>query len=79
MQSTFLVFRFDPAVDEKPHYQKYVVEAEPTDKILDCLNKIRWDQDPTLAFSSIVFPWHLRVRRNGHQWSRCACLPEIGP
>jgi succinate dehydrogenase / fumarate reductase iron-sulfur subunit len=50
MQSTFLIFRFDPAVDEKPHYKKYEIEAEPTDKILDCLNKIRWDLDPTLAF-----------------------------
>ena len=50
MKCQFLIYRFDPAVDSKPHYQKYAIEAEPTDKILDCLNKIRWEQDGTLAF-----------------------------
>ena len=50
MKCTFIVYRFDPAVDKKPRYQEYTVEAEPTDKILDCLNKIRWEQDPTLSY-----------------------------
>ncbi|MGD8252652.1 MAG: succinate dehydrogenase iron-sulfur subunit [Desulfobacterales bacterium] len=50
MKTQFLVYRFDPASDEKPRYQSFTVEAEPTDKILDCLNKIRWDQDASLAF-----------------------------
>ncbi len=50
MKCNFTVFRFDPAVDDKPRYQEYTVDAEPTDKILDCLNKIRWEQDPTLAY-----------------------------
>jgi len=50
MKCTFVIYRFDPAVDKEPRYQEYTVEAEPTDKILDCLNKIRWDQDPTLSY-----------------------------
>jgi succinate dehydrogenase / fumarate reductase iron-sulfur subunit len=50
MKCTFVVYRFDPAVDKKPRYQKYTIEAEPTDKILDCLNTIRWEQDPTLSY-----------------------------
>jgi succinate dehydrogenase / fumarate reductase iron-sulfur subunit len=50
MKCTFVVYRFDPAVDKKPRYQEYSIEAEPTDKILDCLNKIRWEQDPTLSY-----------------------------
>lgn len=50
MKCNFTVFRFDPAVDDTPRYQEYTVDAEPTDKILDCLNKIRWEQDPTLAY-----------------------------
>lgn len=50
MKTTFMIYRFDPAGDKKPHYQEYVVDAEPTEKILDCLNRIRWDQDPTLAY-----------------------------
>jgi succinate dehydrogenase / fumarate reductase iron-sulfur subunit len=50
MKSTFSVYRYDPKVDKKPRYQDYEVDTEPTDKILDCLNKIRWEQDPTLAY-----------------------------
>lgn len=50
MQCTFMVFRFDPAVDEEGWYQQYRIEAEPTDRILDCLNKIRTEEDPTLAY-----------------------------
>ncbi|MGD8665652.1 MAG: succinate dehydrogenase iron-sulfur subunit [Desulfobacterales bacterium] len=52
MQCHFTVYRYDPGADQKPRYQEYDIEAEPTDKILDCLNKIRWEQDPTLAFRS---------------------------
>ncbi|MBT8372199.1 MAG: succinate dehydrogenase iron-sulfur subunit [Desulfobacterales bacterium] len=52
MKCTFIVYRFNPADDKEPRYQEYTVDAEPTDKILDCLNKIRWEQDPTLAFRS---------------------------
>ncbi len=52
MKCHFTVYRYDPKVDEKPRYQEYVIDAEGTDKILDCLNKIRWEKDPTLAFRS---------------------------
>jgi succinate dehydrogenase / fumarate reductase iron-sulfur subunit len=44
------IFRFDPSKDEKPYYQTFEVEAGPMDRILDCLNRIRWEQDPTLSF-----------------------------
>ncbi|MDO9351696.1 MAG: succinate dehydrogenase iron-sulfur subunit [Deltaproteobacteria bacterium] len=44
------IFRFDPEKDEKPYYQTYEVEADPMDRLLDCLNRIRWEQDPTLSF-----------------------------
>lgn len=50
MKTTFIIWRFDPAKDKATHYQEYSVDAEPADKILDCLNKIRWEQDPTLAY-----------------------------
>jgi succinate dehydrogenase / fumarate reductase iron-sulfur subunit len=50
MKCHFTVYRYDPESDEKPRYQEYEIDAEPTDKILDCLNTIRWEQDPTLAF-----------------------------
>ncbi|MFW6081284.1 MAG: succinate dehydrogenase/fumarate reductase iron-sulfur subunit [Desulfosalsimonas sp.] len=50
MKTAFIVFRYDPAKDAQPRYDEYEVEAEGTDKILDCLNKIRWEQDPTLTY-----------------------------
>ena len=52
MKCTFIIYRFDPAVDKESRYQEYAVDAEPTAKILDCLNKFRWEQDATLAFRS---------------------------
>ena len=50
MECHFKIFRFDPDKDEKPYYQDFTVQAKPTDKILDCLNRIRWEQDPTLSY-----------------------------
>ncbi|OGP86974.1 MAG: succinate dehydrogenase iron-sulfur subunit [Deltaproteobacteria bacterium RBG_16_48_10] len=44
------IFRFDPEKDERPYYQTFEVEADPMDRLLDCLNRIRWEQDPTLSF-----------------------------
>ncbi len=46
----FKIFRFDPKNDEKPYYQTFEVEADPMDRLLDCLNRIRWEQDSTLSF-----------------------------
>jgi succinate dehydrogenase / fumarate reductase iron-sulfur subunit len=46
----FKVFRFDPETDETPRYDFFDVEAGLNDRILDCLNRIRWEQDSSLAF-----------------------------
>ena len=37
-------------MDKQPHYDKFEVEAKPNDRILDCLNRIRGEQDSSLAF-----------------------------
>ena len=50
MNMQFRIYRFDPEIDQEPYYKTYTVEAEPTDRILDCLNRIKWEQDGTLAF-----------------------------
>jgi len=42
--------RFDPDVDRKPHWETYTAEVEPTDRVLDALNEIKWHQDGTLTF-----------------------------
>ncbi len=45
------VYRFNPEKgDKKPHYDEFTVEADPTEKVLDLLHKIKWEQDGTLAF-----------------------------
>jgi succinate dehydrogenase / fumarate reductase iron-sulfur subunit len=44
------IFRFNPQKDKEPYYQNFEVEADPSDRILDCLNRIRWEQDPSLSF-----------------------------
>ena len=44
------VKRFNPDCDEKPHWQTFALQAEPTDRVLDALHTVRWDQDGTLSF-----------------------------
>ena len=50
MKITLKVYRFNPEADTKPHYDTFNIEAEPNERILDCLNKVRWQQDSTLSF-----------------------------
>jgi succinate dehydrogenase / fumarate reductase iron-sulfur subunit len=50
MEVKFKIFRFNPETDEAPHYNVFTVKAELNDRILDCLNKIRWEQDSSLAY-----------------------------
>jgi succinate dehydrogenase / fumarate reductase, iron-sulfur subunit len=50
MQIRFKILRFDPQVDKGPYYKHYTVSAEPEERILDCLNRIRWEQDATLGY-----------------------------
>ena len=44
------VYRFNPETDKEPHYDIFEVVAQPNDRLLDCLNKIRWEQDSSLAY-----------------------------
>ncbi len=47
---TLKIFRWDPQKEGKPSYQRFEVEADPMDRLLDCLIRVRADQDTTLAF-----------------------------
>jgi succinate dehydrogenase / fumarate reductase iron-sulfur subunit len=47
---TLKVYRFDPKTDQKSHYDVFTIEAEPNERILDCLNRIRWTKDSSLSF-----------------------------
>jgi succinate dehydrogenase / fumarate reductase, iron-sulfur subunit len=50
MQVTLKIFRYDPEKDKKPHYDKFTVEADPTDRVLDLLETIKDYQDGTLSY-----------------------------
>ncbi len=45
----FKIQRFNPEQDAEPHWERYQVTAEPTDRVLDALHTIKWRHDGTLA------------------------------
>lgn len=50
MDLEFRVFRFNPEVDTAGFYRNYRVTADPDERVLDCLNRIKWQQDGTLSY-----------------------------
>ena len=50
MQVTLKIFRYNPEMDKKFHYETYSLEAEETDRILDLLEKVKGYLDGTLSF-----------------------------
>jgi len=50
MEMRFKILRFNPEVDSESYYRTYTVPTRPEERILDCLNRIRWEQDGTLGY-----------------------------
>ena len=50
MRSTLRILRYDSGVDLKPHWEEYQVDVEPTDRLLDALQQVKWSQDGSLSF-----------------------------
>ncbi|MGA2669136.1 MAG: succinate dehydrogenase iron-sulfur subunit [Ignavibacteria bacterium] len=50
MKVTLSIFRFDPEKETKPHREEYTLDVEPTFRILDCLDKVKWEHDGGLAY-----------------------------
>ncbi|MGB9639433.1 MAG: succinate dehydrogenase iron-sulfur subunit [Anaerolineales bacterium] len=50
MKLTVKILRYNPEKDKRPRYHTYHVEAEPTDRVLDVLEKIKGYQDGSLTF-----------------------------
>lgn len=50
MQVDLRILRFDPEQDQRPHWERYSVEAEPTDRVLDLLHRVKYEQDGSLTF-----------------------------
>jgi succinate dehydrogenase / fumarate reductase iron-sulfur subunit len=42
--------RFNPETDTEPAYREHTVTVEPTDRVLDALNQIKWYQDGALTY-----------------------------
>lgn len=50
MELRFKILRFDPQSDKEAYYKTYTVNARSEERILDCLNRIKWEQDGTLGY-----------------------------
>jgi succinate dehydrogenase / fumarate reductase iron-sulfur subunit len=50
MDVSLRIRRYDPEVDQEPHVETYELEAEPSDRILDLLNQVKWYQDGSLSY-----------------------------
>lgn len=77
MQVIFKVFR--QVAGSLPKFQDYNLDVEPGTTILDCLNRIKWEQDGTLAFrkncrNTICGSCSMRI--NGR--SALACKENVG-
>jgi succinate dehydrogenase / fumarate reductase, iron-sulfur subunit len=77
MQVLFKVVR--QTTDSVPQIQSYELEVEPGNTILDCLNRIKWEQDGSLAFrkncrNTICGSCAMRI--NGR--SALACKENVG-
>jgi succinate dehydrogenase / fumarate reductase iron-sulfur subunit len=49
MEVKLRILRFNPERDSEAHFEDYTVEAEPMDRLLDCLHKVKWYDDGSLA------------------------------
>ena len=50
MTVTVKILRYNPEVSEEASWESYQVTAEPTDRVLDALHKVKWDLDGSLTF-----------------------------
>ena len=51
MDLTVRIQRYDPETDSAPHFEDYDLEnVNPTDRILDLLNRIKWEIDGGLTY-----------------------------
>ena len=47
---TLRIRRYNPEVDAEPHWEDYRVTVHSTDRLLDALHTIKWEQDGSLSF-----------------------------
>ena len=52
MEVTFKIRRYNPeSSDAKSYWQEFTLQdVEPTNRVLEMLHRVKWEQDGTLAF-----------------------------
>ncbi|MBU2552591.1 MAG: succinate dehydrogenase iron-sulfur subunit [Proteobacteria bacterium] len=50
METIFRIHRFNPETDREPFFREYRLDAEPNLRVLDCLNRIKWEHDGGLSY-----------------------------
>ena len=54
MEIDLKILRYDPENDKKGHWEYYKVDAEPEERILDLLHKIKWFEDDLYHLENLV-------------------------
>lgn len=80
VSATFDVYRFDPAHDSAPRYDRYTLDLAPHTPVLTALLRIRAEIDPSLTLryscrSAICGSCAMQVNSK----SRLACETQVGP
>jgi succinate dehydrogenase / fumarate reductase, iron-sulfur subunit len=80
ISANFDVYRYDPATDSRPRYQRYTLDVSPHTPVLTALLRIRAEVDPSLTLryscrSAICGSCAMQVNSK----SRLACETHIGP
>jgi len=50
LQTDLRILRYDPERDDAPHWERYTVDSEPMDRVLDLLHRVKWETDGSLTF-----------------------------
>jgi len=79
MQISVKIFRLDLEKSNKPHYDQFELDVEPTERILDLLEQIKGYHDPTLTFRRSCAHGVCgsdAMRINGHNALACKVLVQ---
>jgi succinate dehydrogenase / fumarate reductase, iron-sulfur subunit len=50
LQIDLRILRYNPERDDAPHWDRFNVDAQPMDRVLDLLHKVKWEGDGSLTF-----------------------------
>ena len=77
MKINLKVFRYFPENGHKPHYDTYIMDVDPSDRVLDVLEQVRADADPNLGYRRSCAHGVCgsdAMRINGHNALACKVL-----